>query len=48
MRWKTCWWKGAGYGPSGAFWKFCQAVAECLINDSADKSRPKKQLRLIK
>jgi putative DNA methylase len=26
-----------GYGQSGAFWQFCQAVAECLINGSKEK-----------
>jgi len=25
------------YGQSGAFWQFCQAVAECLLNDSREK-----------
>jgi len=28
---------GAGYGGSGAFWQFCQAVAECLLNGSKEK-----------
>jgi adenine-specific DNA methylase len=26
-----------GYAESGAFWQFCQAVAECLINGSKEK-----------
>ena len=26
-----------GYGQSGAFWQFCQAVAESLINGSKEK-----------
>ena len=26
-----------GYGQSGAFWQFCQAVAECLLNGSKEK-----------
>jgi adenine-specific DNA methylase len=26
-----------GYGASGAFWQFCQAVAECLIEGSKEK-----------
>ena len=26
-----------GYGASGAFWQFCQAVAECLLNGSKEK-----------
>jgi putative DNA methylase len=26
-----------GYGQSGAFWQFCQAVAECLVNGSKEK-----------
>jgi putative DNA methylase len=26
-----------GYGGSGAFWQFCQAVAECLLNGSKEK-----------
>ena len=28
---------GSGYAESGAFWQFCQAVAECLINGSKEK-----------
>jgi putative DNA methylase len=27
----------SGYGQSGAFWQFCQAVAECLLNGSKEK-----------
>jgi adenine-specific DNA methylase len=27
----------SGYAQSGAFWQFCQAVAECLINGSKEK-----------
>jgi putative DNA methylase len=26
-----------GCGGSGAFWQFCQAVAECLLNGSKEK-----------
>jgi putative DNA methylase len=26
-----------GYGASGAFWQFCQAVAECLLEGSKEK-----------
>lgn len=26
-----------GYGASGAFWQFCQAVAESLINGNKEK-----------
>jgi adenine-specific DNA methylase len=26
-----------GYGQSGAFWQFCQAVAECLLEGSKEK-----------
>jgi adenine-specific DNA methylase len=26
-----------GYGQSGAFWQFCQAAAECLLNGSKEK-----------
>ena len=26
-----------GYGASGAFWQFCQAVAECLLNGNKEK-----------
>ena len=26
-----------GYGQSGAFWQFCQAIAECLLNGSKEK-----------
>jgi len=26
-----------GYGQSGAFWQFSQAVAECLLNGSKEK-----------
>jgi putative DNA methylase len=26
-----------GFGQSGAFWQFCQAVAECLLNGSKEK-----------
>ena len=26
-----------GYGQSGAFWQFCQATAECLLNGSKEK-----------
>jgi len=26
-----------GYGASGVFWQFCQAVAECLLNGSKEK-----------
>ena len=26
-----------GHGQSGAFWQFCQAVAECLLNGSKEK-----------
>jgi adenine-specific DNA methylase len=29
--------EGTGYGQSGAFWQFCQAVAECLLNGSKEK-----------
>ncbi len=27
----------SGYGQSGAFWQFCQAVAECLLEGSKEK-----------
>lgn len=27
----------SGYGGSGAFWQFCQAVAECLLEGSKEK-----------
>lgn len=26
-----------GYGSGGAFWQFCQAVAECLVSGSKEK-----------
>ncbi len=26
-----------GYGQSGAFWQFCQAAAECLLEGSKEK-----------
>ncbi len=26
-----------GYGGSRAFWQFCQAIAECLLNGSKEK-----------
>jgi hypothetical protein len=26
-----------GYGASGAFWQFCQAIAECLLNGNKEK-----------
>ena len=28
---------GTGYSESGAFWQFCQAVAECLLEGSKEK-----------
>lgn len=27
----------SGYAQSGAFWQFCQAIAECLLNGSKEK-----------
>jgi hypothetical protein len=29
--------EGSGYGQSGAFWQFCQATAECLLEGSKEK-----------